>query len=122
VVLFFIVLLMGRGREAISTERSALPWFAFAGLSVGAAQVFRYAALAMVPVAVVAPILRTTIVFRLFFSWWLNRDHEIFSKGIVLTTVLSLTGALLLSMSTDQFLAYVPVPAWLETVIRMRWP
>ena len=122
VVLLLIVILLGRGKEAVSTDRKALPWFAFAGLSVGAAQVFRYAALAMVPVAVVAPILRTTLVFRLFFSWWLNRDHEIFSKGIVLTTFLSLLGALLLSMSTDLFLSLVPVPAWMETIIRMRWP
>ena len=122
VVLFVIVILLGRGKEAISTERTALPWFAFAGFSVGAAQVFRYAALAMVPVAVVAPILRTTLVFRLFFSWWLNRDHEVFSKGIVLTTFLSLLGALMLSVSTDLFLSLVPVPGWLEAIIRMRWP
>ncbi len=122
IVLFFIVILIGRGREAISTDKTALPWFAFAGLSVGAAQVFRYAALAMVPVAVVAPILRVTLVFRLMFSWWLNRDHEVFSKGVVTTTLLSLTGAVLLSISTDQFLTYVPSPDWLIAIIKMRWP
>lgn len=122
IVLFFIVILLGRGREAIATDRAALPWFVFAGLSVGAAQVFRYAALAMVPVAVVAPILRTTLVFRLFFSWLLNRDHEVFSRGIVLTTFLSLLGALMLSVSTDLFLSLVSVPPWLEKIILMRWP
>ena len=121
-VLAVIVLLMGRTREAIATDRAALPWFAFAGLSVGAAQVFRYAALALVPVAVVAPILRVTLVFRLFFSWWLNRDHEVFSRGMLLTTVLSLIGAVILSMTTEQFLTLVPVPGWLEALIRIRWP
>ncbi len=122
VVLFAIILAIGRGKEVVSTDRKALPWFAFAGVSVGAAQVFRYAALAMVPVAVVAPILRTTLVFRLFFSWWLNRDHEVFSGGIVLTTLLSLLGAILLSVSTEVFLSMAPVPAWLADIIRMRWP
>ena len=121
-VLAAIVIASGRVREAVSTDRTALPWFAFAGVSVGAAQVFRYAALAMVPVAVVAPILRTTIVFRLAFSWWLNRDHEVFSKGVILTTFLSLLGALMLSISTEQFLALVPLPDWVVTIARMRWP
>lgn len=122
VALFLIVAATGKVRDVINTDKSALPWFAFAGLSVGAAQVFRYAALALVPVSVVAPILRVGLVFRLIFSWWLNKGHEVFSPGVVLGTVLSLFGAFLLSISTDQFLAYVPAPDWLATVIRMRWP
>lgn len=121
-VLAAIVLATGRTREVAGTDKAALPWFAFAGVSVGAAQVFRYAALALVPVSVVAPILRVGLIFRLVFSWLMNRDHEIFSPGVVLGTVLSLLGALLLSVSTDQFLLWFPVPDALAALIRLRWP
>lgn len=122
VALALVVLATGRVRDVVATDRAALPWFAFAGLSVGAAQVFRYAALALVPVSVVAPILRVGLIFRLLFSWMLNRDHEIFSPGVVLGTMLSLLGAFLLSISTEQFLHLVPLPDALTQAVRLRWP
>lgn len=121
-VLLAFVILTGRTRHVVSVDRTAGGWFAFAGISVGFAQVFRYVALALVPVSVVAPILRVNLVFRLMFSWWLNRDHEVFSAGIILATCLSLFGALLLSVSTDLFLSMVAVPQWAEDIIRWRWP
>ncbi|MGE3645890.1 MAG: EamA family transporter [Beijerinckiaceae bacterium] len=121
-VLFAFVVLTGRTREVLSMDRTAARWFAFAGIFVGFAQVFRYAALALVPVAVVAPILRVGLVFRLIFSWMLNRDHEVFSPGVIVATFLSLFGALLLSISTDIFLSHVPLPQWAVEIIQWRWP
>lgn len=121
-VLLGFVALTGRTGEVVRMDRTAAGWFAFAGIFVGFAQVFRYVALALVPVAVVAPILRVGLVFRLIFSWMLNRDHEIFSAGIITATVISLFGALLLSMSTDLFLSIIALPQWAVDIIQWRWP
>lgn len=122
VLLLAFVVVTGRTREVVLMDRTALGWFTFAGVSVGFAQAFRYAALALVPVAVVAPILRVGLVFRLVFSWILNRDHEVFSAGIITATLISLFGALLLSMSTDLFLSLVSLPQWMVDIIQWRWP
>lgn len=122
VVLLGFVALTGRTRETVSMDRTALGWFVFAGISVSFAQAFRYAALALVPVAVVAPILRVGLVFRLVFSWLLNRDHEVFSAGVITATLISLLGALLLSMSTELFLGLVSLPQWMVDIIQWRWP
>ena len=122
VLLLGFVLVTGRSREITGMPRTALGWFTVAGLSVGVAQAFRYMALALVPVSVVAPILRVTLVFRLILSWFLNRDHEVFSPGVVMATAISLSGALLLSVSTELFLSLVALPQWLVDIIRMRWP
>ncbi len=122
VALLTFVAVTGRSREVMRVDRTAAGWFAFAGIFVGFAQVFRYVALALVPVAVVAPILRVNLVFRLIFSWLLNRDHEVFSAGVILATCLSLFGALLLSVSTDLFLSLVALPQWAVDIINWRWP
>jgi drug/metabolite transporter (DMT)-like permease len=122
VLLLGFVAVTGRTRHVLSVDRTAAGWFAFAGIFVGFAQVFRYVALAMVPVAVVAPIMRVGLVFRLIFSWFLNRDHEVFSPGIIVATVLSLLGALMLSVSTDLFLSMVDLPQWAVDIIKWRWP
>lgn len=122
VLLLAFVAATGRTREVVRMDRGALGWFTFAGISVGFAQAFRYAALALVPVSVVAPILRVGLVFRLVFSWFLNRDHEVFSAGVITATVISLLGALLLSMSTELFLSLVALPQWAVDIIQWRWP
>jgi len=122
IVLYAFIVLSGRARHVASMDGTAARWFAFAGVSVGAAQVFRYLALSMVPVTVVAPILRVGLAFRLVFSWLLNRDHEVFSAGVITMTFVSLFGALLLSISTDLFLSLVSLPLWAEQVIRWQWP
>ena len=122
VVLLTFVVLSGRTRHVVGMERHNAGWFAIAGISVGFAQVFRYVALALVPVAVVAPILRVGLVFRLIFSWMFNRDHEVFSAGIITATLVSLFGALLLSISTDLFLSLVDLPRWAIAIINWRWP
>lgn len=122
VLLLGFVVVSGRTRHVVSMDRTNAGWFAFAGIFVGFAQVFRYLALALVPVAVVAPILRVGLVFRLIFSWMLNRDHEVFSAGVILATFLSLLGALMLSGSTELFLSLVELPQWAVDMINWRWP
>ena len=40
---------------------------------------FLYMAMAIAPVSVVLPISRLSILFRLYFSWLLNAEHEVFT-------------------------------------------
>lgn len=122
ICLLAIVLVTGQVRHVAAIEPRNAAFFASAGLSVGAAQVFRYAALAMAPVAVVAPILRLSLIFRIIFSWWLNREHEVFSKGIVLATMLSLLGAFMVSLSSEFIQSVMDVPVWARWIIDLKWP
>lgn len=122
VFLLIIVLASGNWRHVIETEKTNAKLFAFAGLSVGAAQVFRYGALSLAPVAVVAPILRLSLIFRIILAWVFNRDHEVFSSGIVLATILSLLGALLVSLSSEFIQSLVSLPDWALWIINWRWP
>ena len=121
-VLLLIVLATGQWRHVTSTERGNAKNFAYAGLSVGAAQVFRYGALAVAPVAVVAPILRLSLIFRMIFAWYMNRDHEVFSKGIVLATVLSLVGAAMVSLSSEFVHSLIGLPDGLKWIVDLKWP
>jgi hypothetical protein len=52
----------------------------------------------------------------------LNREHEVFDQSVILATVISLIGALALSISTEALLAAVPLPDWLVAVARWQWP
>ena len=68
------------------------------GFFVCAAQMFRYMALAIAPVSVVAPIQRLSVLFRFWFARLFNPQHEVFGGKMVAATVVSLTGALALSV------------------------
>ena len=97
-------------------------WFIGSGLTVMLSQMFRYLALSVAPVSVVQPIQRLSLVFRFFFSYLLNRDHEVFSSKVWVSTGVALVGAILLSLSAEQVTAFLPLPDWLAAIIRIEWP
>lgn len=97
-------------------------WFIASGLTVMLSQMFRYLALSVAPVTVVQPIQRMTLVFRFFFSYIFNRDHEVFSGKVWVSTAVSLIGAVLLTVSTEQAAAILPMPDWLITFLKIEWP
>jgi drug/metabolite transporter (DMT)-like permease len=107
-------------REVVGLERGPAGWFLLAGLFVFFSQMFRYAALAVAPVSVVAPIQRLSVVFRVLFSWLLNRDHEVFGFRVMAGIALSLLGAALLTTSVDWVAAFLP--AGLRPVLGWQWP
>lgn len=112
-----VLLAKGPRANVAALERRAAGWFAISGIFVCVSQVFRYAALALAPVTVVAPIQRLSVVFRVLFSWLLNREHEVFGFWVVSGIVLSLLGAALLTLSVDWLAALVPL-----TALDWRWP
>lgn len=112
-------------RPPASTFRisgTALKWFVFAGCIVFFSHAFRYAAIALAPVSVVTALQRLSSLFRIYFSWIINRDHEVFDESVILATVVSMIGAIALSVSTETFLSLADWPDWLVTIARMRWP
>jgi drug/metabolite transporter (DMT)-like permease len=119
-----LLLVVGTGNvgHVRSTGPVALRWFTFAGLSVSVSQMLRFAALALAPVTVVQPIQRLSKLFLFFFSWLMNREHEVFDRRLIVAATVSLIGAALLSMSTELFLSLAPWPGWVETMVHWRWP
>lgn len=101
-------------------DREARKWFLISGVLVFFSQLFRYMSLAVAPIAVAVSIQRLSPVFRLIFSWILNRDHEFFDFQILFGIGLSMAGAVLLTLSID-FVA-VLLPATWEPFLRTEWP
>jgi uncharacterized membrane protein len=100
-------------------EGGAARWFAVSGFFVFVSQMFRYAALAVAPVSVVAPIQRLSVVFRVLFGWILNREHEVFGFWVLTGIALSLLGAALLTLSVDWVAALLPFG---DAALGWRWP
>ena len=103
-------------------DPSTRNWFIGSGLTVMLSQMFRYLALSVAPVSVVQPIQRLSLVLRFFFSYLLNRDHEVFSSKVWVSTGVALVGAILLSLSAEQVTAFLPLPDWLAAIIKIEWP
>lgn len=111
--------LPGRLSHVRSVNRSAAGWFMFSGVFVFLAQMFRYLALAIAPVTVVAPIIRLSLVFRVMLSTLINREHEVFDARIVIGIVVSLLGALALTVTLEFVAEFMSLPPWM---IDWRWP
>lgn len=73
--------------------------FLGAGLFVFLAQMFRFIALSLAPVAVVTPLQRAGIIFTLILSWILNRRLEYINWKVVLGILISVSGSVTLIVS-----------------------
>ena len=78
VVMALILLWPGQLRQALAVNRESAKWFTLSGFLVFLSQMFLYMAMSVAPVTVVSPINRLSILFRLYFSRWLNPQHEVF--------------------------------------------
>jgi drug/metabolite transporter (DMT)-like permease len=94
-----VTLVLPSRRGLISAMHpSTVRLFLSAGAFVFFAQMFRFMALSVAPVAVVTPLMRTGAVFTLIFSWTLNRHLEAINTRVVTGILLSVTGAVLLAV------------------------
>ena len=101
VLVLLVIVASGKRARVTDVERENAKWFMFAGLLVGVSQMLRYMALAVAPVTVVAPIQRLSLIFRMLFGWLMNREHEVFTIRLLAGTMVSLVGAVLLSLSVE---------------------
>jgi uncharacterized membrane protein len=117
-----IALLPGRWQHLRSMDPVSLRWFTFSGVMVGIAQASRYAALGIAPLSVVQPIQNLAVMLRFFFGWMINREHEVYGGPVVAATVMSLIGALALTLSAESVVALLPLPEALREALGWRWP
>jgi drug/metabolite transporter (DMT)-like permease len=71
------------------------------GFFVFLAQLFRFVALSLATVAVVATLLRFAGIFTLVLSWYMNRDLEKITWQVIAGVLLSVAGAILLVLSSN---------------------
>ena len=89
-----------------------LQWFLAAAVLVAISQALVYASLAIAPLMVVTPILQLSLVFRLFLSQLINRDHEVMNGAVLIGAFTAVLGSILVSIPTDELatLLSFPVP------------
>ena len=121
-VMALVMLWPGQVRHALAVNRESAKWFALSGFLVFLSQMFLYMAMAVAPVTVVSPINRTSIVFRLYFSRWLNPDHEVFGGSVIVGTIVSLAGAVALTLSVEAVQGLVSLPEPLMALLNWHWP
>jgi drug/metabolite transporter (DMT)-like permease len=97
-------------RNVRSMTRDNARWFAVSGVCVAAAQGFFFAAVAIAPVMVVMPLLQLSLAFRMLFSTWLNPRHEIVGPLVLAGVVISIMGALMVSVDSALILRTLAVP------------
>jgi len=103
--IFFLILVMTllrvRIRDVIEMDKSALKWFTITGVMGSSAQLLRYIALGLIPISIVEPIHRTSVIFRVIFGFIINRNHEIINIRVLLGVALSIIGMYLLILQID---------------------
>jgi drug/metabolite transporter (DMT)-like permease len=110
----------GRLRHAREVKWESAKWFTLSGVLVCLSQMFLFMAQSIAPVTVVSPITRLSVLFRLYFSRLLNPHHEVFGGGVIIGTIVSLLGAVALSVSVDAVGSLLP-DAW-QPVLHWHWP
>ena len=99
----------------------ATRWFVVSGVSVSLSQMFRYMAFALAPIAVATAILQLHLVFRVHLSAVLNRDHEIFGGGLVVGTLVSLAGAVVLTVDAVTVIQALSLSGGLADILGWSW-
>jgi drug/metabolite transporter (DMT)-like permease len=117
--LFFLLILLKPGSLADirSTKRENLPWFLASAVLVAISQAFVYASLAVAPLMVVTPILQLSLVFRLFLSQLINREHEVMNAAVVIGAFTAVLGSLLVSIDTDALTRLLDLPSALAAFL-----
>jgi uncharacterized membrane protein len=101
-------------------SRSNARWFALSGVFVAAAQGFFFAAASVAPVMLVMPLLQLSLAFRMLFSTWLNPAHEIVGPLVLAGVVISVVGALMVSIDTGLIVNFLAIPEPIASVLLWR--
>ncbi len=93
--------LPGRGELIRSMRPATISAFIGAGFFVAIAQMLRFVALSMAPVAVVTSLTRSGSVSTLGLSWLFNRHLEIITIRVVVSVLVSVLGAIVLVIASS---------------------
>ncbi|HEU5277185.1 MAG TPA: DMT family transporter [Xanthobacteraceae bacterium] len=119
-VFVLVVLKPGSWRDIKGMKPENAPWFLGAAVLVAISQAFVYASLAVAPLIVVTPILQLSLVFRLFLSQWINRDHEVMNTAVLVGAGAAVLGSILVALPTDDLSSAMALPPLLADVLRYR--
>ncbi len=120
--LFFSLILLtpGSWTDIKSMKTENLPWFLSSAVLVAVSQAFVYASLAIAPLMTVTPILQLSLVFRLFLSHLINRDHEVVNAAVYVGAFTAVLGSILVSLNTDDLVALFGLPQGVGDFLRYR--
>ena len=120
--LFFCLTLLRPGSwgDIKGMRRENLPWFLASAVLVAISQAFVYTSLAVAPLMVVTPILQLSLVFRLFLSQIINRDHEVMNAAVLIGAFAAVLGSILVSLDTAVLTAWLGLPAPVAEVLSYR--
>lgn len=121
-VLLVLLVRPSQFRHAAAVDPHARRWFLVSGVAVWLSQFFRYLALGIAPVTVVQPIGQLSVIFRLIFAWFMNREYEVFDARAVLAVFVSFAGAVLLAASAEAMQAASHLPEILRSLLAWTWP
>ena len=100
-LILIMTLLRVRIRDIAEMDKIALKWFTITGFMGSSAQLLRYIALGLIPISIVEPIHRTSVIFRVILGVIINRNHEIINARVLLGVALSIIGMYLLIIQID---------------------
>jgi drug/metabolite transporter (DMT)-like permease len=121
-VIALILTLPGKIAHMREMERKTVGWFAAAGVLVFISQMLLYMALALAPVSIVMAVQRTSLVFRVIFSWLLNRDHEVLGLSALVGIGISALGVVFVTTDVDTLVKLVPLSPAIADSLRISWP
>lgn len=121
VVLCFLVLPSASIRkDVLSLNRNNAMWFVGSAILVAMSQGFVYASLAIAPLMVVTPILQLSLVFRLFLSQMINREHEVLNTAVVVGALVTIVGSVIVSLDTNYVLSLLDLTGRIADLLSFR--
>jgi len=117
-----VLLLPAPRTDARAIDPRNMKWFIWIGVTVCLSQIFLYLAMAIAPVTVVQPLMRFSNIFGVLFAWYLNRDHEVFDKSVLIAIGLSVVGAAALSIDSSLVVQWLGLPPPVANALSWRWP
>ncbi|WP_424631117.1 EamA family transporter [Bradyrhizobium sp. SYSU BS000235] len=121
IVLCFLILPSASIRkDVLSLNRNNAMWFIGSAILVAMSQGFVYASLAIAPLMVVTPILQLSLVFRLFLSQIINREHEVLNTAVVVGALVTIVGSVIVSLDTNYVLSLLDLTGGVADVLRFR--
>lgn len=122
VVIILVILLPRNIVHVRSLDLGNARWFGLAAVLVFISQMLVYMALALTTVSVVAAVQRTAVVFRVIFTWLINRDHEVLGASVLVGIALSALGVAAVTIDVDLLLDVLPLPAAIADGLEHTWP
>ena len=119
-VILLMLLVPSNRRNVIALDRPNLRWFVLSAIFVAIAQGFFFAAVAVAPIMLVTPLLQLALVFTLLISKWLNPNHEVLGPNMIVGVVISIIGAMWVSIDTDVILDALAIPGGLAHALRWK--